>query len=108
MKILVGLGNPGDAYCDTRHNAGFMVVESLARSLSITFQKTSPLIETARGTFHDTDRNPEDIILAKPLSFMNRSGRAVSWVLNDTGASVSDILVIHDELDLPLGRIQFK
>ncbi len=108
MKVLVGLGNPGDAYRDTRHNAGFMVVDALAKSMSMKFQQSSPLIETARGTIPHTDRDPEKIILGKPLTFMNRSGRAVSGILKDSEASVSELLVIHDDLDLSLGRIQFK
>ena len=108
MKILVGLGNPGGAYHDTRHNAGFMVVDALAKSMSIKFRKTSPLIETACGMIRQTGRTSEKILLGKPLTFMNRSGRAVSGILKDPGAAVSDLLVIHDDLDLSLGRIQFK
>ncbi len=112
MKILVGLGNPGAKYTETRHNAGFRVVDSLAKSMALSFRKTSPLIETAFGTIPQRDgqkdQDAEEVILGKPLTFMNRSGRAVAGVLKESGALVSDILVIHDELDLPLGRIQFK
>lgn len=83
-------------------------MDALAKSMSIKFQKTSPLIETACGTIRQTNRDSEKIILGKPLTFMNRSGRAVSGVLKGSGAVISELIVIHDELDFPLGRIQFK
>lgn len=87
-------------------------MDSLAKSMAVSFRKTSPLIETACGTIPQKDgkkdKDAAEVILGKPLTFMNRSGRAVAGILRESGASVSDILVIHDELDLPLGRIQFK
>jgi len=107
LKILVGLGNPGSEYRHTRHNAGFMVVDAFAKSIAVAFRKSSPHLVTAHGAI-GTDENPEKLILAKPQSYMNRSGLAVSGLLRETGAAPSDLLVIHDDLDLDLGSLRIK
>ena len=103
MKIIVGLGNPGRRYERTRHNAGFMAVDALAGSLGIDIiqEKYHALLGRARI-------NSVETIIAKPQTYMNDSGRAVGAILRDTYASVSDLIVIHDELDLPLGTIRVK
>jgi PTH1 family peptidyl-tRNA hydrolase len=103
MKIIVGLGNPGKKYERTRHNAGFMAVDELARSLHVDVnqEKYSSFVARARI-------DPESTVLAKPQTYMNDSGRAVGAILKDTYASVSDLIVLHDELDLPLGSVRIK
>jgi PTH1 family peptidyl-tRNA hydrolase len=103
MKIIVGLGNPGRKYEDTRHNAGFMAVDALAGSLrfSLSQEKYQALI--GRGRIGD-----RDVLLMKPQTFMNESGRSVQAALRFTTAGPSDLIVAHDELDLPLGIIRIK
>ncbi|HEY5595256.1 MAG TPA: aminoacyl-tRNA hydrolase [Nitrospiria bacterium] len=108
MKILVGLGNPGADYARSRHNVGFMVLDAYAKSLAVSFRKSSPRIHTAHGTVQGRNRNDERVILAKPQTYMNRSGSAVLELLRETGAEPSDLLVVHDELDLDLGRLRLK
>ena len=103
MKIIVGLGNPGRKYERTRHNAGFSAVDELAKSLriDITQEKHHALICRARV-------GSEESVLAKPQTYMNESGRAVAAILRDTYTAVTDLIVIHDELDLPLGSVRVK
>jgi len=103
MKIVVGLGNPGRKYERTRHNAGFMAVDELARSLrfSLTQEKYQALIGRGR-----IDGN--EALLVKPQTFMNESGRSVGAVLRYTSASAGDLIIVHDELDLPLGAVRVK
>ncbi|HTG01112.1 MAG TPA: aminoacyl-tRNA hydrolase [Nitrospirota bacterium] len=103
MKIIIGLGNPGRKYARTRHNAGFLVLDELASDLSAVFsqEKHDALLCKARiGT--------EPLILAKPLTFMNDSGRAVAALLRDAYSSAGDLIVVHDDLDLPLGAVRVK
>ena len=103
MKIIVGLGNPGRKYGRTRHNAGFLALDELARELavSITQEKHSSLIGRGRVA-------SEEAILAKPQTYMNESGRAVAAILRNTYVSPSELIVLHDELDLPLGSVRVK
>ena len=113
MKVLVGLGNPGIKYRSSRHNAGFMVVDFFAKSRTVAFRKSSQRLFIARTVVQGDNQSSanhgaEDLILAKPQSYMNRSGPAILELLREIGAEVSDLLVIHDDLDLDLGRLQFK
>ena len=103
MKIIVGLGNPGRKYERTRHNAGFLALDELAGVLGveITQEKHHALICRAR-------MGPEEAILAKPQTYMNESGRAVSEILRSAYAKASDLIVIHDELDLAFGTVRVK
>jgi len=103
MKIIVGLGNPGKKYERTRHNAGFMALDELAKSLHAegTQDKYHALIGKTRI-------DSEETVLAKPQTYMNESGRAVGAILRGTYASVADLIVIHDELDLSLGSVRIK
>ncbi len=103
MKIIVGLGNPGRKYERTRHNAGFIAIDELAGSLrvDITQEKYHSLIGKARV-------DSEETILVKPQTYMNESGRAVGAIVRGTYAAVSDLIVIHDELDLPFGAVRVK
>jgi PTH1 family peptidyl-tRNA hydrolase len=103
MKIIVGLGNPGRTYERTRHNAGFMALDELAGKLRVdsTQEKHNAVIGKARI-------DSEELLLVKPQTFMNDSGRAVAAVLRDAYKSVSDLIVLHDDLDLPLGSVRVK
>ena len=108
MKILMGLGNPGAQYAHSRHNVGFMVLDAFAKSLAVSFHKTSSRMVTASGTIHDRSRNDIQVVLAKPQSYMNRSGPATLELLRETEAGPADLVVIHDDLDLSLGRLRLK
>jgi PTH1 family peptidyl-tRNA hydrolase len=102
MWLVAGLGNPGDEYADTRHNIGFMVVDTLAARLSISLkQKTSDFI-FGRGFIGD-----RKVVLIKPLTFMNRSGTAV-WDALNRFEDIDNILVIHDDLDLETGVVRIR
>lgn len=102
MKLIVGLGNPGPRYSRTRHNAGFLVVDELARRHALTFRK-GKAAEEAR-----LERPAGPVTLMKPLTFMNRSGAAVQAYMTRGGIKPEAVLVIHDDLDLPLGRLRLK
>lgn len=93
---MVGLGNPGPAYAGTRHNAGFLVLDELARRQGLTLR---------RGRLADEARWGQVTIL-KPQAYMNRSGLVVQ--ASATGLTPNQLLVVHDDLDLPLGRLRFK
>lgn len=103
MKIIIGLGNPGERYLQTRHNIGFLSLDSLQQHWNFTafsLDKKSNS-EISGGIF-----NSEKIILVKPQTFMNESGMAVRKILDYFKANASDILVIQDELDLPIGTFK--
>ncbi len=103
MNIVVGLGNPGRKYEHTRHNAGFMTVDQCAKGLSVDIaqEKYNALIGRARI-------DSQEVILAKPQTYMNDSGRAVGAIIRSVYADVADLVVIHDELDLPFGAVRIK
>ena len=103
MKIIVGLGNPGSEYEDTRHNIGFMVVEKLVKELSVeavSWQKSEK--DTALLA------RIGDLLLVKPLTFMNDSGKTVAKLMHFYKLHPSDIWVIHDDMDLPIGKIRIR
>ena len=104
MRLLVGLGNPGRRYEVTRHNAGFWWVDSLADELGVSLS-TEARFQSELGRYRSADI---DCWLLKPATFMNDSGRAVRAVCDFYKLSVSDILVVHDELDLAPGVIKLK
>jgi PTH1 family peptidyl-tRNA hydrolase len=101
-KIIVGLGNPGERYAQTRHNAGFMVLETLAREAS---GRWSPylLSRTCR-----IEIGGHRILLVEPLTYMNQSGRAVFILLSALRRSTQDLLLVVDDLNLPFGRIRIR
>jgi len=101
IVALFGLGNPGKEYALTRHNAGFQVLDRLGEAFSITLQQRKFRASWGTGVIEG-----RKIFLFKPLTFMNRSGEVVAEVMKYFGISVDQILVIHDDLDLPLGRIR--
>jgi len=104
IKLIVGLGNPGAEYARTRHNAGFWLVDELARRHGGTFRHEGKhQAELARVRI-----GGEEIWLAKPMTFMNRSGGPVSSVLGFYKIAPGQMLVAHDEIDLPSGTIRLK
>lgn len=103
MKLVVGLGNPGKEYQDTRHNAGFEVIDKLADHLSARYWKVECGALTAKVKF-----GGEELLLAKPQSFMNCSGGPVSLLAKKYVVSPADIVVIHDEMDIPPATVKVK
>ena len=103
IKLIVGLGNPGPDYRNTRHNLGFMVVDRLVRKFNARPGDPEPGIEVSRGAIAD-----RSIILLKPQRYMNRSGPPVDAFLQKFCISLREILVIHDDIDLEFGRLKIK
>jgi len=103
MKAIVGLGNPGKDYQDTRHNIGFKVIDAIADDERITIKKNSYNSLIGIGKV-----NTEQIILVKPLTFMNNSGTAVKDIVKRYDVKLEDLLVVYDDLDLVLGRFKIK
>jgi PTH1 family peptidyl-tRNA hydrolase len=103
MKIIVGLGNPGKEYEDTRHNIGFMVIDHLAKDLS-----DGPVEWVTNKKINATSLSIGGIVLVKPQTFMNASGEAVAKVCSYYKIDPADVWVIHDDLDLPLGKIRIR
>jgi PTH1 family peptidyl-tRNA hydrolase len=101
LKILVGLGNPGDQYQNTRHNAGYMALAVLAKT-----RKFSDPQRHGRNLITKGRIEGQNIILAWPLTYMNNSGQAVKDVLNYYNENISNLLVIHDDMDIQLGRLK--
>ncbi len=106
VRILVGLGNPGPNYVNTRHNAGFLVVDELARRLDVRLKSERQAEQGRVGAA--VAPGGTELMLLKPLTFMNLSGKAVQAALTRTRARPDALLVIHDDIDLPLGRLRFK
>ena len=102
MKLICGLGNPGREYEAHRHNVGFRVVEVLSS------RARAPLGEKFQGRFGQGALGGEKIALLQPQTFMNGSGESLAPAARFYKVAVEDILVIHDELDLPFGRLQLK
>ncbi|HIY57016.1 MAG TPA: aminoacyl-tRNA hydrolase [Candidatus Tetragenococcus pullicola] len=103
MKMIVGLGNPGQKYLETKHNVGFMVVDQLADHYQSKFKKNTFEAEVA-----DFFVNGEKILLVKPQTFMNDSGRAVGPLMTYFGIYPEELVVIQDDLDLELGKIRLR
>ncbi len=104
MKLIAGLGNPGAEYQRTRHNAGFWFVDELARNSGASWRRESKLqCELARARIADVD-----VWLMKPQTFMNRSGAAVLAVSTFYRIPPAELLVVHDEIDLPPGAVRLK
>lgn len=105
MILIVGLGNPGEKYAHTRHNIGFMVVDELARKIS-TFNFQFSVDRKSNAEILKIKHGDKDVILAKPQTMMNASGFAVKKLTNFYKLEPSSVWVIHDDLDLPLGKIK--
>lgn len=105
VKLIVGLGNPGREYRDTRHNAGFMVVDEIARRHDLTWAMAPAQVPDA---FVVKKFGPEPVLLAKPVTYMNRSGEAVAALSRYYAVDPADLLVVVDDIDLPFGRLRSR
>lgn len=113
MKLIVGLGNPGPKYESTRHNVGFLVVEHLLKDLEPVKTSNWDKNDKLKSEIFTLEYQPkvgklEKVILAKPLTYMNNSGMAVSLISKYYKIKPKDIWVIHDEFDLPLGAMKIR
>ena len=104
LRVIVGLGNPGPKYTETRHNAGFWFIEQVARKYSATFRPEKKF----HGEVAKISLQGKDIWLLKPGTFMNRSGLAVRSLLSFYRIAADQLLVAHDEIDLPPGTAKLK
>jgi len=103
MKLIVGLGNPGKEYENTRHNVGFMILDNYAKINNLEFNKNK-----FDGLYLDTVINGEKTILLKPLKYMNLSGEVVRKYVDYFKIDISDVLIIHDDMDLDVGNFKIR
>lgn len=103
MKIIVGLGNPGDEYVNTRHNVGFMTVDALARHYGVVNWKNK-----FDALIAEIKLDGETILLVKPQTFMNLSGSTVGQIFRWYKATLDDVIAIYDDMDLPVGKIRLR
>jgi PTH1 family peptidyl-tRNA hydrolase len=103
FRLIAGLGNPGPRFADNRHNIGFRAVETVADAYPLTFSRTEHNALTAHGRIAE-----ERLILAQPQTFMNDSGKAVGALMHYYKIPTERLLVIYDDLDIPLGTIRFR
>lgn len=109
MKIIVGLGNFGEKYLKTRHNAGFLALDEFVKqleenSISVKWKEETKL----QSIIAKVNFNDKNVLLVKPLTFMNLSGEAVSKVLNFYKETLENLITIFDDIDLPLGKIRVR
>jgi PTH1 family peptidyl-tRNA hydrolase len=105
VKLIVGLGNPGREYRETRHNAGFMVADEIARRHALSFAMAPSQVP---DTFIAKRYGSAPLLLAKPLTYMNRSGDAVAALARYYDIATQDLLVVYDDIDLPFGRLRAR
>ena len=105
MKLIVGLGNPGREYRDTRHNAGFMVMDEIARRHDLMWAMAPGQVP---DTFVAKKYGPQPVLLAKPLTYMNLSGDAAAALLRYYDVGAADLLIVVDDIDLPFGRLRAR
>lgn len=103
-RLIIGLGNPGDRYFETKHNVGFMLVDNIAKRENVSFTHDKIFQADIATTF----MNGEKIFLIKPTTFMNESGKAVQALMTYYGLDATDILIIYDDLDMTVGKIRFR
>ena len=103
MKLIVGLGNPGKEYENTRHNVGFMALDRIASFLGVSFTK-----EKFQGLYGEVVYEGEKYLLLKPQKYMNLSGEVVADFVHFFKIDLSDILILYDDLDTPLGNIRLR
>ena len=103
MKLIVGLGNPGKVYAHNRHNIGFRCINHLARLHSIPVKKHQCQSQVGSGKIAGVE-----VLLAKPKTFVNKSGEALGRLMRKYSIPVNDLIVIHDDLDLPLGKLRLR
>ena len=103
MKLIVGLGNPGRGYANNRHNVGFVCLNHFAHRQGIRFDKKQGRARIGTGEIAGSKG-----VVVKPQTYMNRSGRSVSLLVKKFNVSLDNLIVIHDDLDLPLGKIRIR
>jgi peptidyl-tRNA hydrolase, PTH1 family len=103
MKLIIGLGNPGKAYAHSRHNVGFQCLTYFARLHSVRFDRKQCQARVGLGKVRG-----ERLLLAKPGTFMNLSGKSVAGLVHKHDIALGDLLIIYDDLDLPLGKIRLR
>jgi len=103
IKLIVGLGNPGRSYANNRHNIGFICLRYFARTQGIKFNQKKGLARIGTGTVAGNR-----VVLARPQTFMNNSGQSVNRLVRKFSVNPKDLLVIHDDLDLPLAKIRLS
>ena len=103
MKLIVGLGNPGKSYARNRHNVGFLCVSHFARVHSVRLDRRQ-----CRARVGTTEVKGDKVVLAKPGTFVNLSGQSVACLVHKHHVALTDLLVVYDDLDLPLGKIRLR
>lgn len=103
-RLVVGLGNPGFEYALTRHNVGFMVLDELAEALGVSLSVEHPLGLWSPPALKGTGQ----VVLLKPMTYMNLSGKAVSFLARRMGLAPSQVLVVYDDMSLPFGRLRLR
>jgi PTH1 family peptidyl-tRNA hydrolase len=103
VKLVVGLGNPGPKYAGTRHNVGFAVIDEAARRASVSYEAPPGGIVALMARVRS-----QEVLLVKPLTFMNESGQAIGELLRYFKIDVADLLVVVDEVQLPLGKLRAR
>lgn len=106
--IIVGLGNPGIQYDDTRHNFGFMAIDKFADIHSIEIKQKKGSFIFGNGNIRDRESNKVEVVLVKPLCYMNNSGVAVKAILKQYELEPDSLLVVYDDIDLPLGKVRIR
>lgn len=110
IRMVAGLGNPGEEYKDTRHNAGFKAIDELAAQAGVTYWKNQlgALVATIQVHDPEAEGGRREVVLVKPQSYMNASGGPISKLCAQYKIRVEELLVIHDELDIPEGDVRVK
>jgi PTH1 family peptidyl-tRNA hydrolase len=103
VRLITGLGNPGTKYAGNRHNIGFMCLDHFAHENSLAFKRSSSQAKIVEGRIAT-----HDIILAKPQTFMNNSGVSLGGLVRKFKVKFENLIIVHDDLDLPLGRIRIR
>jgi len=103
MKTVIGLGNPGKAYANTRHNVGIRCIDAISHDLGIPLSQRRVSVVLGQGQF-----GQDDIILVKPRTFMNNSGNALSYLIDRFHTPPEDLIVVYDDMSLPLGTIRLR
>jgi PTH1 family peptidyl-tRNA hydrolase len=101
--LIVGLGNPGEQYASNRHNIGFMCLDDFAREHNLSFGRSRVKARVAEGRVEG-----KDVVLAKPMTFVNLSGEAVGRLVRKHGVKPERLIIVHDDMDLPVGRIRIR
>lgn len=104
MKAIIGLGNPGNKYFETRHNIGFMVIDQLANNHHVTLTADKKLQANIGSFFY----NGEKILLVEPTTYMNESGQAVRAIIDYYDIAIDDMMIIYDDLDLAVGKLRLR